>query len=103
MPLQLVIPSDGTVAGLYIQFVTATAPNPNAAKLMIELEYSDEGQIAYAQGYTHPIRDVELPADLLAAFPDKALYDANVSFPQDFSNLTDAATNIAEGWSLIVQ
>jgi len=103
MPLQLVIPSDGTVAGLYIQFVTAAAPHPNAAKLMIETEYSDEGQLAYAQGFTHPIRDIELPADLLAAFPDKALYDEYVSFPQDFSKLTDAATNIAEGWSLIVQ
>jgi putative spermidine/putrescine transport system substrate-binding protein len=103
MPLQLVIPSDGTVAGLYIQFATAAAPHPNAAKLMLELEYSDEGQLAYAQGFTHPIRDIELPADLLAVFPDKALYDAYVSFPQDFSKLTDAATNIAEGWSLIAQ
>jgi putative spermidine/putrescine transport system substrate-binding protein len=103
MPLQLVIPSDGTVAGLYIQFATVAAPHPNAAKLMLELEYSDEGQLAYAQGYTHPIRDIELPADLLAAFPDKSLYAQYVSFPQDFSQLTDAATNIAEGWSQIAQ
>jgi putative spermidine/putrescine transport system substrate-binding protein len=103
MPLQLVIPSDGTVAGLYIQFATVAAPHPNAAKLMLELEYSDEGQLAYAQGFTHPIRDIELPADLLAAFPDKSLYDKYVSFPQDFSQLTDAATNIAEGWSQIAQ
>jgi putative spermidine/putrescine transport system substrate-binding protein len=103
MPLELVIPSDGTVAGLYIQFVTATAPHPDAAKLMIELEYSDEGQVVYAEGFTHPIRDVELPADILSAFPDKSIYDAYVNFPQDFSKLTDAATNIAEGWSLIVQ
>lgn len=103
MPLQLVIPSDGTVAGLYIQFVTAAAPHPNAAKLMIELEYSDEGQLVYAQGFTHPIRDIQLPADLLAVFPDKSIYDSYVSFPQDFSKLTDAATNIAEGWSMIGQ
>jgi putative spermidine/putrescine transport system substrate-binding protein len=103
MPLQLVIPSDGTVAGLYIQFVTAAAPHPNAAKLMIELEYSDEGQLVYAEGFTHPIRDIQLPADLLAAFPDKSVYDAYVNFPQDFSKLTDAATNIAEGWSMIGQ
>jgi len=103
MPLQLVIPSDGTVAGLYIQFATAAAPHPNAAKLMLELEYSDDGQLAYAQGFTHPIRDITLPADLLAAFPDKSIYDSYVSFPQDFSQLNDAATNIADGWSLIVQ
>ncbi|MGA9531779.1 MAG: ABC transporter substrate-binding protein [Anaerolineales bacterium] len=103
MPLQLVIPSDGTVAGLYIQFATVAAPHPNAAKLMLELEYSDEGQLAYAQGFTHPIRDIELPADLAAMFPDKSIYDQYVTFPKDFSKLTDAATNIADGWSLIVQ
>jgi putative spermidine/putrescine transport system substrate-binding protein len=103
MPLKLVIPSDGTVAGLYIQFATVAAPHPNAAKLLLELEYSDEGQLAYAEGFTHPIRDIELPAELTSAFPDKSVYDASVSFPKDFSKLTDAATNIADGWSLIVQ
>ena len=33
MNLQVVIPTDGTVAGMYIQFVTAGAPHVNAAKL----------------------------------------------------------------------
>lgn len=103
MPLQLVIPSDGTVAGLYVQFATVAAPHPNAAKLLLELEYSDEGQLSYAQGYTHPIRDIPLPAELTSAFPDKSIYDASVSFPKDFSKLTDAATNIANGWSSIAQ
>ena len=70
MNLQVVIPSDGTVAGMYIQFVTAGAPHANAAKLLMEYEYSDEGQLAYAQGFVHPIRtSVKLPADLLAKFP----------------------------------
>ena len=103
MPLKLVIPSDGTVAGLYVQFATAAAPHPNAAKLLLELEYSDEGQLNYAQGFTHPIRDISLPADLTSAFPDKSVYDASVRFPKDFSKLTDAATNIANGWSSIGQ
>jgi putative spermidine/putrescine transport system substrate-binding protein len=102
MPLQLVIPSDGTVAGLYTQFVTADAPHPNAAKLLLELEFSDEGQLAYAQGYTHPIRDIELPAELAAQFPPAEAYE-NVYFPKDFSMLTDAAEKIAEGWESIAQ
>jgi putative spermidine/putrescine transport system substrate-binding protein len=102
MPLQLVIPSDGTVAGLYIQFVTADAPHPNAAKLMIELEYSDEGQLQYALGFTHPIRDIELPADLQAMFPPADVYSA-ATFPKDFSKLTDAATAIATGWENVAQ
>lgn len=102
MPLQLVIPSDGSVAGLYTQFITAGAPHPNAAKLMLELEFSDAGQLAYAEGFTHPIRDIELPAELAAKFPPAEAYE-NVSFPKEFSVLTDAAAQIAEGWENIAQ
>jgi putative spermidine/putrescine transport system substrate-binding protein len=102
MPLQLVIPSDGTVAGLYTQFVTADAPHPNAAKLMLELEFSDEGQLVYAQGFTHPIRDIELPAELAAKFPPASAYES-VFFPKDFSKLTGAAEAIATGWENIAQ
>jgi putative spermidine/putrescine transport system substrate-binding protein len=103
MNLQVVIPSDGTVAGLYVQFVTANAPHPNAAKLMIELEYSDEGQVAYANGFVHPIRSsVKLPADLLAQFPPEDAYKA-VNFPKDFVALDTAATTISDGWTQISQ
>jgi putative spermidine/putrescine transport system substrate-binding protein len=102
VPLQLVIPKDGTVAGLYIQFATVAAPHPNAAKLLLELEYSDDGQLAYAQGFTHPIRDITLPPELLAKFPPADVY-ASVKFPTDFSLLTSAAEAIAKGWDQIAQ
>lgn len=103
MNLVTVIPSDGTVAGLYIQFITAGAPHPNAAKLMIELEYSDEGQLAYAQGFVHPIREsVVLPDELLAKFPPAEAYDS-VVFPKDFAALAEAATKISDGWNVISQ
>ena len=102
MPLQLVIPSDGSVAGLYTQFITAGAPHPNAAKLMLELEFSDAGQLAYAEGFTHPIRNIELPAELAAKFPPAEAYE-NVSFPKEFSVLTEAAALIAEAWENIAQ
>jgi len=102
MPLGLVIPSDGTVAGLYTQFVTAEAPHPNAAKLLLELEFSDEGQLVYAQGFTHPIRNIELPEELAAKFPPAEVYKS-VHFPQVFSLLTEAAEKIAAGWEEIAQ
>jgi putative spermidine/putrescine transport system substrate-binding protein len=102
MPLKLVIPTDGTAAGLYIQFATAEAPHPNAAKLLLELEYSDEGQLEYAKGFTHPIRDITLPADLAAKFPPAEEYQP-VKFPKDFGKLTDAATAIATGWENVAQ
>lgn len=103
MNLDVVIPSDGTVAGLYIQFVTAGAPHPAAAKLMIETEYSDEGQLAYAEGFVHPIRtNVVLPDDLKAKFPPDSAY-TNVKFPKDFTALDAAATTISDGWNQIAQ
>ena len=101
MNLVVVIPSDGTVAGLYIQFITAGAPHPDAAKLMIETEYSDEGQLAYAQGFVHPIRSsVVIPDELKAKFPPEESYSV-VSFPQDYVALAAAATAISEGWNQI--
>jgi putative spermidine/putrescine transport system substrate-binding protein len=101
MNLAVVVPSDGTVAGLYVQFVTAGAPHPNAAKLLIELEYSDEGQQAYANGFVHPIRSsVKLADDLQAQFPPADAYKS-VSFPKDFAALDTAATAISDGWALI--
>jgi len=103
MNLQVVIPSEGTVAGMYIQFVTAGAPHANVAKLMIELEYSDEGQLAYANGFVHPIRSsVTLPDELLAKFPPADAYSV-VTFPTDYTALDAAGTAISDGWELIAQ
>jgi len=103
MNLEVVIPSEGTVAGMYVQFITAGAPHVNAAKLMIELEYSDEGQLAYANGFVHPIRtSVVLPEDLKAKFPPDAAYEV-VSFPTDYRALDAAGTAISDGWELIAQ
>ena len=103
MNLQVVIPADGTVAGMYIQFITTGAPHANAAKLLVEYEFSDAGQLAYAQGFVHPIRtSVVLPADLLAKFPSTDAYKP-VHFPKDYVALDKAGTAIADGWALIAK
>ncbi|RKX82676.1 MAG: ABC transporter substrate-binding protein [Spirochaetes bacterium] len=96
--LKIVIPQDGTVAGMYIQFITAGAPHPYAARLLIETEYSDAGQIEYAKGFVHPIRkSVKLPAELAAKFPPAEDYKV-VSFVKDASVLGKAAKEIAKEW-----
>lgn len=103
MNFDVVIPKDGSVAGLYIQFVTKGAPHPNAAKLLTEIEFSDEGQIAYANGFVHPIRSsVQLPAELQSQFPPAAAYEV-VKFPKDFVALDAAAQKISDGWAELVQ
>lgn len=103
MNLEVVIPQDGSVAGLYIQFITKNAPHPNAAKLLTELEFSDEGQINYANGFVHPIRsNVKLPDELKKQMlPDDA-YKV-VKFPKDYVALDAAAKAISDGWAQLVQ
>ena len=79
-------PSDGVVAGVYIQAISAYAPHPNAAKLWMEYLYSDEGQLGWLAGYCHPIRFNELaaagkiPQDLLDKLPPAENY-AKAVFP----------------------
>jgi putative spermidine/putrescine transport system substrate-binding protein len=95
-PLEVVVPQSGVVAGVYVQAISAYAPQPNAAKLWMEYLYSDEGQLGWLAGYCHPIRfndlaatgkipqalmDALLPAESyeIAVFPTLDEQDANKS------------------------
>jgi len=74
--IEVVVPSSGRFAGVYVQAISAYAPHPNAAKLWMEWLYSDEGQNTWLTGYCHPIRYEDLlardaiPQDQLAKLPD---------------------------------
>ena len=69
------IPEDGAIGSFYTQAISATAPHPNAARLWMEYLYSDEGQLAFAEGYCIPARFDEMngrgaiPENLLALLP----------------------------------
>ena len=105
-PMEVVVPSKGGVAGVYVQAISAFAPHPNAAKLWMEYLYSDEGQIGWLKGYCHPIRfnamskAGKLPADLMAKLPPAANYAA-AAFP----TLDEQAANktaVSGGWDATV-
>lgn len=96
MNLEVIIPEDGTFAGMYVQFITAGAPDVNAAKLMIETMYSDEGQLEYAKGFCHPMRDIELPEEVADKFPSEEAY-GTVNFPKDYIALAEASDEIVKG------
>ena len=74
------IPSDGVYSGFYCQAINATAPHQWAARLWQEFLFSDQGQILFLKGFTHPARfdDLakrkKLPKSMLAALPSPALY-----------------------------
>jgi putative spermidine/putrescine transport system substrate-binding protein len=73
--LKIVIPSDGVYAGYYDQAISASAPDPAAARLWEEFLYSQQGQNLFLEGSTRPI---ELPALVSAGTVNTA---ANAALP----------------------
>ena len=102
-PVDIVIPSDSVIAGVYVQAISAYAPHVNAAKLGMEYIYSDEGQIGWLSGYCHPIRfnalsaAGKLPADLMAKLPPADAY-AKAVFPT-LDEQGAAKTATAANWA----
>lgn len=102
--IEVVYPASGTIAGIYIQAISAYAPHPNAAKLWMEFLYSDEGQNIWLKGYCHPIRFEDMkardviPADLAAKLP---AFDGPVAFPT-IDQINNSKAVIAEKWMTVV-
>jgi putative spermidine/putrescine transport system substrate-binding protein len=96
------IPTDGVYGGYYVQAINATAPHPWSARLWEEFLFSDQGQILWLKGFTHPARfnDLakrkKLPKSLLNALPPAAIYAKAkfASIPQQ----TAAKNLIAAQW-----
>ncbi|MCB8837562.1 ABC transporter substrate-binding protein [Aurantimonas sp. VKM B-3413] len=101
-PMDVVIPSDSVIAGVYVQAISAYAPHPNAAKLWMEYLYSDEGQLGWLKGYCHPIRfndlaaNKKIPQDLLANMPAPEAY-AKAIFPT-LDEQSAAKAVVADSW-----
>lgn len=104
--LEIVVPTDAVVAGVYIQAISAFAPHPNAAKLWMEYLYSDEGQLLWLKGYCHPIRfnDIAakggIPQELLDALPPAENY-AKAVFPT-LDEQNAAKATISSKWDEVV-
>jgi putative spermidine/putrescine transport system substrate-binding protein len=96
------IPADGVYGSYYCQAINATAPHPNAARLWQEFMYSDQGQIIWLKGFTHPARFQDLskrkviPKALLTALPAASIY-AKVQFA-NAGQQTKAKNLIASEW-----
>lgn len=100
---KVTVPSDGVFGNNYCQAINATAPHPFAARLWEEFCYSDEGQLIWMKGFSHPVRFQDLsdrgviPQDLLSALPPADAY-ANIQFPS--ADQTAKATKIiASQWA----
>ncbi|MDD4944963.1 ABC transporter substrate-binding protein [Rhodoferax sp.] len=104
--VDVIVPKTGVVAGVYVQAISAYAPHPNAAKLWMEYLYSDEGQVAWLNGYCHPVRFNDLvkrgkvPAATLAKLPPAAAY-AKAVFPT-LDEQKASKEVIAKQWDSVV-
>lgn len=102
----VIIPKSGTLAGVYVQAISAYAPHPSAAKLWMEYIYSDEGQLGWLNGYCHPIRFNDLakrgviPADMMAKLPPAEAY-AKAVFPT-LAEQSAHKEGVSAGWDKVV-
>src|SRR5947208_10140788 len=100
-----VIPTDGVYGSFYCQAINASSPHPNAARLWMEFLYSDQGQLLWLKGYSHPARFQDLakrkriPAALLNALPSAKSY-AKIRFASDAQQKAAKAKIVAE-WPTI--
>jgi len=96
------VPKSGSYASYYCQAISKYAPNPNAAKLWQEFLYTDEVQLLFLKGYTHPARYTSLaqrgkvPASLAAKLPPAEAY-SNVKFAT-VAQITKAQAVLQEQW-----
>ncbi len=99
--IEIVYPKSGSIAGVYIQAISAYAPRPNAARLWMEYLYSDAGQLAWLAGYAKPARYDDLvatdviPEELAAKLPAS---DVPVGFPT-VDQITAVSEQIKTGWA----
>jgi putative spermidine/putrescine transport system substrate-binding protein len=100
--IRTVIPSDAVYGAHYCQAINASAPHPWAARLWQEFLYSDQGQLLWLKGYSHPALFADLIARkkvskaLLNALPSPAAY-AKVRFAS-VSQVTAARAAITTEW-----
>ncbi|WP_035026804.1 ABC transporter substrate-binding protein [Gemmobacter nectariphilus] len=105
-PVEVTVPTKGTLAGVYVQAISAYAPHPNAAKLWMEHIFSDEGQNGYVKGYCHTARfnkmvaEGKVPQALLDALPPAEPY-ANAYFPTIEEQGANKET-VVGGWDSVV-
>ncbi len=96
------LPSDGIYGAYYCQAINATAPHPFAARLWQEFLYSDQGQILWLKGLSHPALFTDMvarkvvPSALIKALPPAAIY-AKVKFASP-AQQAKAKAIIKEQW-----
>ncbi len=100
-PIEIDYPSP-SIGGAYVQAISAYAPHPNCAKVWLEVEQSDQGQLAWIKGGASVVHEADMisrgavPADVMKTLPDPKVLAAAVA--PTVAQLTTAKTLITGGW-----
>jgi putative spermidine/putrescine transport system substrate-binding protein len=99
--IEVVYPTSGSIAGVYLCGINAYAPRPNAARLWMEFVYSDVGQLLWLEGYAKPVRFDDMmdrgviPEELLEKLPAA---NVPVAFPT-LEELSAGLQFIRDNWA----
>ncbi len=100
--IKVALPTDGVYGAYYCQSINNWAPHPWAARLWQEFLYSDQGQLLWLKGFSHPALFTDLvarkvvPTRLIAALPPAGAY-SKVKFASVGQDKR-AAAKIAAEW-----
>ncbi len=96
------IPSDGAVKDGYATIINANAGNPEGAALAREYILSDEGQLALAKGYATPIREIELPKNILEKRVPEEQYQ-NAVWVENRDKWAQTLNTLSSKWDAIIE
>ncbi|MGB9682881.1 MAG: ABC transporter substrate-binding protein [bacterium] len=97
VPLEVIIPRDGTAIGAYVAIINKYAPHPYTARLFNEFLFSNEAQIMYAKSGASPIRKVIIPKEIASQLPTRASYK-NARAIKDWDTWTETSKKIPDLW-----
>lgn len=90
-PIEVVYPTEGSLAIPYVMSLVADAPHEEAAKIFLDYVLSDDAQELFAQSFLKPVRDVDVDPAIAEVFP--ADYDELVATP-DFEMMKQVQEDV---------
>jgi putative spermidine/putrescine transport system substrate-binding protein len=100
-PIQVIYPSP-SIAGMYVQAISAYAPHLNCAKVWMEVLHSDEGQLAWLTGHAHPVHIDDMNTRGVISAALKAMIPTVSASAPNPGQLSKARDAIKTGWDTTV-
>jgi len=101
VPLEVVVPSDGTIYTPSVLVLNKYAPNPGLARAFADFVTSDEGQLLVAKAFPRPMRyvagNLSVPADIRSLWLPDSVYRMRVRTVFEWNKFS--MTTFVEKWT----